>query len=249
MKVICISQARLGSTRLPQKVLKEINGIALIDYHFERLKHSKLVSQHWLSTSNLDQDDKLAHHAEKNAWPCFRGSEDNVLERFYHTAKAAGCQSNDMIVRLTGDCPLICPRVLDQTIEAHLNTNSNGYTHFVKETLPRGFDVEIFSMSNLERAYLFATTEAEREHVTLYMYTHPRSIDVLSLKLGQVGWGNYRLCVDEPADFETVKALVNLINKNQKDWATISAYELCELLDQHPEIASINKEVIQKTTH
>ncbi len=249
MKIVCISQARLGSTRLPQKVLKEINGIALIDYHFERLKSSHLVNEHWLSTSELAQDDKLACHATDKRWSCFRGSEDNVLERFYLTAKAAGCTSDDVIVRLTGDCPLICPTVLEETIKAHLSNNPSGYTHFVKESLPRGFDVEVFSMQNLENAYRNATTDAQKEHVTLYMYAYSKNVEVLSLQLGKIGWGDYRLCVDEQADFETVQALVDLIHDNGKDWKTISAYEICELLDKYPEVANINKKVTQKTAH
>jgi len=251
MSVICITQARLGSTRLPGKVLKTINDITLIAYHFNRVALSKYVNQHWLSTSGENSDDALAEYAKQHNWNVFRGSESNVLERFYHTALKAGATLDDTIVRLTGDCPLICPDLLDIAISQHHvhNRGENGYTHLALEYIPRGFDVEVFSMQALTKTYFNASTADECEHVTYHMYTHPQDFDIHSVKQGKVAWSKYRLCVDEIDDFLLVEQLIGLINKCRGDCMFVKGDDICRLLDKHPELTCINQAVNQKTTH
>lgn len=249
MKIISITQARMGSSRLPGKVMMPINGIPLIEYHFKRLQRSKLIHQFWLCTSELEQELPLISWAHNNNVSVFIGSELNVLERFYYTAKQANAKPEDLIIRLTGDCPLICPQVVDYTIEEHLAREHTDYTHLQKEKLPRGFDVEVFSMRLLTEAYQQAKDEASKEHVTYYIYTHMDNLNMRSLDYGKEGWGRYRLCVDEKDDFALIEKLLSKIASDSHDWLTISGDDICNLLDVSPEIAKINSAVRQKTAH
>ena len=244
MAVYCITQARMSSSRLPGKVLLKIKQIPLLGYHLARVQQSKLINQHWLAISEDIADDPLAAYLTQQRSAFYRGSEHDVLERFYQTAINAGAKTDDLVIRLTGDCPLVCPELLDRVISEHIRYNSQGYSHLSLAEFPRGFDTEIFSMALLTAAQNKATQPAEREHVTMYMYQQHR-YPIHAVKGGATDWSRFRLCVDQAEDFALIEQLATQLD----ELVTVDAATLCSYLQQHPQLAKINEQVQQKTAH
>lgn len=243
MSVICITQARLGSSRFPKKVLMEIKGVSLLEFHMRRVQQSKMVDKHIVAIPGSPQDQGLADYCVKQGYDLFQGDELNVLSRFYHAALANGVKQNDTIVRLTGDCPLICPRLIDDVVTQHLENNQSGYTHLSLSYWARGLDIEVFSMATLQRTFENASLPMELEHVTYYIYTHPEDFVVMPVEGGKPTWGAYRLCIDESDDFDLLEAIVERLGD---DWPSASAHEICQLLDKNPQLTLINQTVMQK---
>lgn len=238
MKVLAIIQARMGSERLPGKVIKPILGKPLIIYTLDRLKKSKYIDEIILATSNLDKDNILEATVKNYEYEVFRGSEDDVLQRY----KAAADKYNgDVIIRITGDCPLIDPIIVDNVV-SYFFINDFDYVRLdVPDTFIRGFDVEVFSKEALDKTISLANEEKYREHVTLYMYNHPESFKIGYVKGSNLFNRDYRLCVDTESDFKLVKLIYEHFNDEN-----VSAKDIVEFLDENKEIADINKEVIQK---
>nr|WP_320126428.1 glycosyltransferase family protein [uncultured Shewanella sp.] len=244
-RVICITQARMGSSRLPGKVLAPIQGKPMLEYHLARVHQAKLVNSHILATSDTEIDKPIIKFCKLKKQPFFCGSESDVLSRFYHAALQTKATPDDIIVRLTGDCPLISATLIDEAITKHRQGDNSQYTHISLNYFPRGFDVEVFSMASLTKAYQNATKAAEREHVTLYLYTQPDCI-IVPVETGQLDWHEFRLCVDESEDLQLATALIGLLGEN---WLNASPRKICQLLQQHPEIAQINNKIIQRSPH
>ena len=165
-KVVAIVQARIGSKRLPGKVLRMIEGKPLIEILFYRLSRSKAIDKIILATSNHRDNNELATTVEKMGYDVFRGSEQDVLDRYYHAAKK---YRPDIVVRITGDCPIIDPTVVDSVVELLINNDLDYASNVEPPTYPDGLDVEAFLFSALERAHTKATNDFEREHVTPYI--------------------------------------------------------------------------------
>lgn len=217
MSIICIVQARMGSERLPGKVMREINGKPMISYTLNSLRKSRYVDNIILATSTLSINDSLAEYAKANGFEVFRGSEDNVLERF---KRAADKYKGDIIIRVTGDCPLINPVILDNVITKFLMYDYDYVRLDVPDSFQRGYDTEVFSKAALDKVYNIVCSEdkinddtyqAFREHVTYYIYDHQDEF-----KVGYVnGEGKYfenrnvNLSVDTIEDFERVKKVLN----------------------------------------
>lgn len=199
--IVCIIQARTGSTRLPRKVLKQILGKPMLSLQLERVKKSKLIDLVIVATTTKKEDDSIVVLTKDMGVDCFRGSEDDVLDRYYHAAKKGGA---DIVIRLMADCPLSDPGVIDETIEYFLkNKNKIDYTS-KPINYPEGLDVEIFSFEALEHAWKEAVLPSEREHVTPYIYNHPEIFDIQILKgckddLSMMHWS-----VDTLEDFKFV---------------------------------------------
>ncbi|SUI75986.1 cytidylyltransferase domain-containing protein [Shewanella morhuae] len=244
-RAICITQARMGSSRLPGKVLAAIQDKPMLEYHLARVGQAKLVDKHIIATSNTEIDKPIVEFCQLNKQPFFCGSELDVLSRFYHAALHENAAPEDIIIRLTGDCPLISAILIDEAITKHRQGDNSQYTHISLSYFPRGFDVEVFSMASLTKAYENATTVAEREHVTLYLYSQPDTI-IVPVETGELGWNKFRLCVDEDEDLQLVTTLIKLLDKN---WLNVSPKEICQLLQLHPEIARINANIIQRIAH
>lgn len=234
----------MGSERLPGKVLKKINEKPLIDYTISRLKKSKYINKVILATSNLLKDNELEKYALKNNIECFRGSEDNVLERY---VKATEKYKGDIILRVTGDCPLIDWQIVDIAIREFLD---NGYDYLrldVPETFIRGFDVEILTREALEKTYFLVSQISKgnltrfHEHVTLYIYENKDKFNVGYLKGNKEFIRDYRLCVDTLEDFKVVENIILNINEKELLYKNIITY-----LDLNRDIAELNKEVMQK---
>lgn len=220
MKILCIIQARMGSERLPGKVMREINGKPMISYTLNSLKKSKYIDDIVLATSTLEINDTLAEYAESNNFNVFRGSEDNVLERF---KLASDKYSGDIIIRVTGDCPLINPVILDNVVTKFLMYDYDYVRLDIPNTFQRGFDVEVFSKKALDKVYDLVCSEDNinkkeyepfREHVTFYIYNHREEF-----KVGFVeGEGEYyenkdiNLSVDTQEDFDRVRKIIETEN-------------------------------------
>ena len=176
LKTVLVTQARTGSTRLPGKVLKEVNGKTLLQIHLERLSKSSKVSEIIVATTDKEEDLIIYNQAIKWGFSASRGSELDVLDRFYQAVKD---QNADWIVRVTSDCPLIDPNLLDQVIsfvqEKDVDYGSNGLI----EHFPDGQDIEVFKFSALEIAWKNAELKSEREHVTPYFSSHSNKGDNL----------------------------------------------------------------------
>lgn len=234
-----IIQARMNSERLPGKVMKPINGKPLIGILFERLKKANLPII--LATSENKENNVLVEYALKHDIECFRGSEDNVLERYYEVAIKYKAK---LIFRLTGDNPLMDPAVLRSALDLYnkINETRTYISSGLSKTYPLGISCELFSFELLKEAYENALTDSEREHVTPYMHKNkPGNINIVPL-VGGMSKYYYRLTVDTPEDFELHRIL---IEKYQAD--KLNCEDIISLLDNNPELLKINGMINQKS--
>ena len=194
MKIVAIVQARMGSTRLPGKVLKKIVGRSAIEILLTRLSRSKLLNEICIATSHNIENDQLCDAIEHLGYRVIRGSETNVLQRYWDAAEAT---SADIIVRITGDCPAVDPKLVDKVIELYLNADVDYASNIDPPTFPDGLDVEVFGKSSLEVAKLSAKSDFDKEHVTPFI----RNGDFKKLNLKNVrDTSELRLTLDEPED-------------------------------------------------
>ncbi len=230
--ILCIVQARSSSSRLPGKVLKAILGKPMIVHELERLKRSKRIDKIVLATSQDESDNELAHIVSEWGVELYRGSLDDVLDRYYQCAKQ---YQPEHVVRITGDCPVIDWRIVDAVIEKHLaGKNDDTVT---TERFPDGLDTEIVRFSALERAWKEARLPSEREHVTPYIKNHAEFF-----KLGQMDCERdlsyMRWTVDEPQDFEFIQQVYAELYLTNKDF---SMQDILNLMERRPEMSTINQ--------
>ncbi|WP_303311173.1 glycosyltransferase family protein [Hymenobacter sp. BT730] len=238
LRVGVISQARMTSTRLPGKVLMPVGGLPLLHYHIVRLRESKLPL--YLATTINATDDPLAAFAEAYALPCTRGDEQDVLGRYYQCATE---HKLDIIVRVTSDCPLLDGKLISEAVNEYqrLADPRLYLSNALSRTFPRGFDFEVFSRELLTEAFHAATLASDREHVTPYIHQN-RSGRVHFRHITRTpDRSSYRLTVDTAEDFLLVKTLIE-----QYDAHRLTADELIDLLDAHPELVAINAHIEQK---
>lgn len=237
IKTLAIIQARVSSSRLPGKVIKEISGKTLIEIMSERVKHSEMIEQLILATSLDSSDNDLINVCHKIRLPYFRGSLDDVLERFY---KAAEPYMPEFVVRLTGDCPLMDPIVIDSAVKVISDSDYDYVSNTLNPTFPDGIDVEVFKFSALRKAYLKACLPSEREHVTPYIWKNStfkggNIFKSFSLE-NPVDCSNYRLTVDYHNDLNVIEYLIKSIGID-KGW-----HDYVNIINRHPEISFLNKE-------
>ena len=201
MKVVAIIQARMGSTRLPGKVLKKIVGIPAIEILLTRLSHSELINEICVATSHNIENDQLCDAIEQLGYRVIRGSETNVLQRYWVAAEAT---SADIIVRITGDCPVVDPKLVDKVIELYLNADLDYASNIDPPTFPDGLDVEVFGRSSLEVAKLSAKSDFDIEHVTPFI----RNGNFKKLNLKNVhDTSELRVTLDEPEDLTLLQEI------------------------------------------
>lgn len=199
MKIVAIVQARMGSTRLPNKVMKPIVGMPMIELLLSRLAYSTQIDQIVLATSTDERNNLLVDHVQSLGYACVRGSENDVLERFLVAARQVQA---DVIVRITGDCPLVDPVLVDQAITQFKNEGVDYLSNFAPASYPDGLDTEVFSMAALERAWQESRDPYDHEHVTPYL-RKPGLFNVGVIQHSE-DLSALRWTVDEPADFEVV---------------------------------------------
>jgi len=241
MRVVIISQARMTSTRLPGKVMLEVLGKPLLEYHVERLKRVSLADELVVATTTNDTDQPIVDLCEKLGVKFFRGSEEDVLSRYYYAA----CEYNaDAVVRVTSDCPIIDPEIVGRVIEVFLQSypKYNYVSNGLKRTYPRGMDVEVFSFSTLKEAYYEALEPQEREHVTPYIYRRPERYSLLNVA-HEIDQSNYRLTVDTLEDFSLIKLILENLYLSDKYF---NLQDCLNLLENNPDWIKINNFIKQK---
>ena len=230
-----IIQARTNSNRLPNKVLAKIENKPMIWYVVNRVKKVKKVKQIVLCTTNLQNDQKLIDIAEENEILNFKGSTEDVLDRYYRCALEINA---DPIIRITGDCPLIDPLIIDDILEFFLNNNYDYVSNTILPTYPDGLDVEIFSFNALENAATNAKLKSEREHVTPFFKNHPEIFNLFNFK-NDTDLSHLRWTVDEKEDLIFAKKIFHEF-KPKIDFST---QEILKLLKHKPELLKINSKI------
>lgn len=226
----------MGSTRLPRKVLMEIAGQTLLSYQIKRIRKSKLVDQIIVATTNEKIDDDIAQHCKDLGVDVFRGSEDDVLGRYYEAAKAF---NSDIIIRLTADCPLLDFEIIDKTVELFIDKKVNYAANTVPpETsmYPDGSDVEVFDFQSLEKAHFECKDSHDREHVTFYFWKYGKDFQTAQLPC-DTDYSKYRFTVDYSEDFEVLKFLIDQIEERKLEG---SLDEIISLLNSNPDIKEKN---------
>lgn len=237
-------QARMGSKRLPGKVLKSVKGQPLLHYLLERVARVTQADAIRVLTTTEAIDDAIEAFCKSHGISIFRGAEHDVLSRYYHAAKE---HHVDAIVRVTADCPLIDPAVIDHVIEVYCEE----YPHWdyisntLQRTFPRGMDVEICSFAALERAYLEAKEPAEREHVTLHFYRNPEKFHIKNLASSS-NLSRHRWTVDTDEDFQLIELILQNLYPIKPQF---TLEDILGLLTQHPEWSAINENVEQKAIY
>ncbi|MEG0796903.1 MAG: glycosyltransferase family protein [Odoribacter sp.] len=236
MKILAITQARYGSTRLPAKILKEVNGMTLLEIHLRRILRSKLISKLKVATTNEEGAKYITDIADKLGVEYYQGSVDDVLERFYKTAEP---ECPDYVVRLTSDCPLIDPEIIDRVVQKCIDTGCDYVSNTLALTFPDGIDTEVFRFSALKDAYEKAELKSEREHVTPFiwknssfkggtMFTSDNYYNTEDLSLE-------RITVDTAEDFELIRRLI------EKLGIDCPYTDYIEFLNRDNNIRSINQ--------
>jgi len=233
MSVIIVLQARLSSTRLPGKVLQPICGFPMLGLQLERIKRAKHFERLVVATSTDQHDNPIAKLCEDLQVDCYRGSLEDVLDRFY---KAAKQYEPIHVVRLTGDCPLTDPELIDAVIQHHIVSGADYTSNTMDPTFPDGLDVEVVRFSALEQAHAAAKLNSEREHVTPYFYNHPELFRLASFK-SKIDRSPMRWVVDEPADFNFVTRVYEYLYSAKPNFNT---NDVLALLEDNPDLALIN---------
>lgn len=234
-KVVAITQARVGSTRLPAKILKEINGKTLLQIHLERISKATLVNELRVATTDEEGSDKIVEIADRLGIKFFKGSVNNVLDRFYQTALI---DKPDYIVRLTSDCPLIDPSTIDSIIHRIIGTDYDYVSNTMIPTFPDGIDVEVFRFSALFRAVNEATLKSDHEHVTPYIWRNStvkggslfKSLNIYN----DIDLSSERITVDTIEDLEVIKYLIENLGDNK------SFIDYVNFLQMNPQIRQKN---------
>lgn len=236
--VVAIIQARMGANRLPGKPLMLIKGKPMLWHLIERLHRSKLVDKIIIATTVNPKDKAIVDFADRYSIPVMRGKEEDVLDRFYEAAKKVKA---DTIVRVTADCPLLDPEIVDEVIAEYLKGGYDYVTNTLLYTYPDGLDVEVFSFNALKRAHREAKSKAEREHVTPYIENSGLFKLKNVINKDPVPTHLSRWCVDEERDFRFVRSVYEYLYKHGK---VFHMKDVMDLLKKHPRIQQINSGII-----
>jgi spore coat polysaccharide biosynthesis protein SpsF len=238
MKVVAIIQARMGSTRLPGKVMKDIVGTTMLDRVFSRTSRSSSVDEVLIATSMLPQDEPIVGECERLGATCFRGSENDVLDRYF---KAAKSRNASIVVRITSDCPLIDPQVVDRVVEELISSGADYSSNTVSRTYPRGLDTEAMKAEALQSAWEKADRPHQREHVTPYIYQNPSLFRIHHVTIEE-DLSSLRWTVDTREDLEFARKVFEHLSSNTEfTWRDVMS-----LLKENPDIAALNSHIRQK---
>jgi spore coat polysaccharide biosynthesis protein SpsF len=237
--VISILQARMGSTRLPGKVLKTIKGKTLLELYLNRIKPSKLINKIVVATTDLEQDNKIEELVVRLGFECFRGSEKDLLDRYYKCA----CRYNAaVIVRITPDDPFVDYRVVDRGISIFLENDVDFVTNHLTPTYPEGLDVEIYSFSALEKLWYQAKLLSEREHVFPYIQNHPEEFRIINFTQEEDS-SHLRWTIDYECDYEMTKVIYDHLYEQKQ---VFIQEDILQLLQKFPEITKMNAHIQRK---
>ncbi|MBN1547485.1 MAG: glycosyltransferase family protein [Syntrophaceae bacterium] len=241
MNRVAIVEARMNSSRLPGKVLKPILGKPMLELLVERIKQARRVDQIVVATTDSTSDDPIEALANRLNVGCFRGSEDDVLDRVLQAARR---YSADIIIEITGDCPLIEAQKIDQMLISYQHMRYDFMMNRFDGSYPPGLGLRIFRKETLEKVNRLTQDPVDREHVTLYVWEHPELFSIYSFQnnLDQKYW-NIRMTVDNEEDFIFIKAIFSaLYPRNPK----FGLYDIIDLLERKPELMDINRHIQSK---
>ncbi|WP_032121983.1 cytidylyltransferase domain-containing protein [Clostridium amazonitimonense] len=241
MRTIAIIQARMGSSRLAGKAMKRLCGKTILAHCIERIRQCKYIDDIVVATTIKEADSIIEKEALNCRVKVFRGSEDDVLSRYYYAAKK---YEADVVVRITSDCPLIDPKILDEVIFFYLKNNYDIVTNAPNEeeyrTYPRGLDVSVFSFKQLENAFLNATEKYHREHVTPYLYENLKNKYYYKSK---IDYSKYRLTLDTEEDWKLISKIYMNLYKDKHDFYL---KDILSLFESNPNLHKINMDIHQK---
>ncbi len=233
----------MGSTRLPGKVMLPLEGKTVLEHVLRRLRHVNFLGSIVVATTTNKIDAPIYELSTRLGFRCFRGSELDVLSRYYHAAKEMGAQ---LIIRCNADCPLIDPKVVELIISTFLQ-KSDQYdyvSNILRPTFPTGMHCEAFSFEALQNAYENALDPLEREHVTPYIYRRPNKFRLHNVQLGE-DLSSYRWTLDLPEDFVLISKIYQALYKYD---AVFSMLSIIELLNKNPEWSLINGHISKSAT-
>lgn len=234
---VAIIQARLTSTRLPRKVLLPLEAETVLHFTYSQAKKSSSLDLVVIATSHDATDDELANYCTEKNLPVFRGSLSNVLERYYECAKH---YQADTVVRITADCPLVDPAVIDQVV-MEFKSKAVEYASNSRpiHTYPNGIELEVFSFHALEKAYQEATKPSEKEHVTPYIWNHPELFSLHSVQAKQ-DFSSFRVTLDKAEDYVVISVIVRALREKN-----VTVENVISFLQDHPEVRAINAHIMR----
>jgi len=236
MELGIIIQARMGSDRLPGKTLNKIDSnLTILDYVINQIKHSKYSKKIIVATTSNSEDDKIVSELKDSSVDVFRGSSDDVLDRYYQCAKHF---SLDYIVRITADNPLIDPKIFDLVVEKFFEEKPDYASNALVRTFPYGTEIEILSFETLEKIWKNAERTSEREHVTVYIKHNPKQFKILTV-VNDENLSHLRWSVDRENDLELVRLIIQKIKTRP-----ILLHDILELFKKEPKLQRINMDSI-----
>lgn len=236
-----VVQARMMSTRLPGKVMKQVLGKPLLFYLTERLRSVQSVQGIIVATSHNSADDAIVDFCNQESLHCIRGNEEDVLSRFYAAAEAFGLET---VIRICSDCPLIDPTFIEKALVYFQSSDKFDYlSNTLERTFPRGMDFEIFRVGALKEAFFKATSGYDKEHVTPYIIQHSEQFRLGNI-IQKEDQSHLRLTVDTAEDFELIRRLLEKLYPATHEFVL---KDICNVLTKHPDWANINAHVLQKS--
>jgi spore coat polysaccharide biosynthesis protein SpsF len=229
MRVVAIVQARMNSARFPGKIMAPLAGKRVLDHVVDRLAMASTIDSTMIATTGTPVDDVVEQYCKQRALYCFRGSEEDVLDRIHGAAETVQA---DTIVRITADCPLLDPEVVDVVVSAFKRGAFDYVANTLIPTYPDGLDTEVFSREALNRAQKSATLSSEREHVTPYIWKHPELFRLYNVR-NDHDYSNLRWTIDEPSDLNHLQSLFDMASNS----SPMLMRDIISLLELHPKFS------------
>ena len=240
MKIVATIEARMTSSRLPGKVLMKVLDKPILHYLVSRLKRVQSLDEIVLATTTNCTDDILVEFANNENIRCYRGSENDVMDRVVEAAKSVDA---DLVVEITGDCPIIDPNIVEQVVQTYINNNVDYVSNNNVHSYPDGMDVQVFSLNLLIKSLNMTDAILDREHVTLHIRNHPELFSHLNLVAPpELWWPELGLTLDERSDFELLKKIIENFGDNN----LFDCYNVVKFLRENPDLVAINQNVVRK---
>ena len=234
--IYAMIQARMGSSRLPGKVMKEVLGKPILQHIIERLDFCNEIDKIIVITSDEAENEPIRELCDNLSVDCFSGNEFDVLDRYYQAAIVLNLNDGDNIVRITADCPLIDPKIVDEVIRKHLEGNFDYTTNTLIRSFPDGLDCEVFTVPILKEMWDTAKLKSEREHVTLFIKNNPDNYNLGNIKQ-DCDLSDLRWTVDEKEDFILIKKIYECLYDEEKIFLM---EDILELFNNNPSLLKIN---------
>src|SRR5258708_34143030 len=241
MKICAVVKAWMGISSLARNVLMDLGGAAVLDRVLNRLGRSELIHELLVATTVEPADDAIVEHCKRTGRKVFRGSEQDVLDRYYHAAKYIDA---DVAVRITSDCPVIDPDVTDATIRGFFDQHADYASNALVRTYPRGLDTEVMTVRALERAWRESTKPYQREHVTPYIYENPSQFKLHGIE-NDVDSSRHRWTLDTPEDLQLLRAIYERFGGR----ADFTCPQLLQAMQHHPSLPTLNPHLVPKPVH